>query len=94
MEETSDEPALAWNPVTTSNLCTNLLYPLMLELTAIYMKAPPCNSEPFPLPFITYRSVKYALSRHHKGGPVPFLFQRPLSVWALPLRFFRIPSLW
>lgn len=51
MEETSEEPALTSIPITTPNLCTNLLYPLMLELTAIDMKAPPSHSEPFPFSF-------------------------------------------
>lgn len=51
MEETSEEPALTSIPITTPNLCTNLLYPLMLELTAIDMKAPPSHSEPFPSSF-------------------------------------------
>lgn len=33
----------------------------------------------------------YALSKSHKGGPNPFLFQRPLSAWALPLRLLWVP---
>lgn len=43
------------------------------------------RSEPSTLPFIKYRrAVKYVLSKPHKEGPVPFLFQRPLSAWVLP----------
>lgn len=38
MEETSEQPTLMSIPVTTPNLCTNLLYPLILELTTIDMK--------------------------------------------------------
>lgn len=94
MEETSEEPALTSIPVTTPKLCTNLLCPLMLELTAIDMKAPPSLLSHSPLPFIKYRTVRYALSKLHKGGPVPFLFQSPLSDWAMPSRLFKIPSPW
>lgn len=51
MEETSEQPALTSTPVTTPNLCTNLLYPLMLELIAIDIKDIPSHSEPFPSSF-------------------------------------------
>lgn len=75
-----------WHPsLSPPQLCTNLLYPSVPELTARDASVPPCHSEPSPFPFIKYRTtVKYALSKHHKGGPVPFLFQRPLSAGALP----------